>query len=495
MTSIPDEIWRDIFSYFECDLPLEKWWMYGAQLDHTPLKTLMSICRVGRRFYRVVRPLIYRKVLIDAFDEAEGRYDQLLRTLVSNPQLGRGIRTITLGDGYQVREYDFEDAMKSTWLSLDAPMAFKKQLGQEIEQDRTIALAPLILALTHQVRLVDCTYSSQSQCTPWILSGRPDLDIAIRRSPFDAELAQDDVQALEAYRVEQGDSYANYRLPNLEEVRIRTGDCTDDNTPINTLEPVLLHSNLKTLRLLGISWLGHLLNDLKFPNEPCNLEYLDLKECLFDYLSLENILTRCKKLKWLSMETADCRRHNQSHDDGEWEIDLGKFGNVLRRLGQNLEYFSLHTIEFETDGWCEGRLGSLRNLQALHHLRVILNNFTGRVRDPWETDREPEIPLAEALPPMIETLHLHWDDMYYDHNSYKRYCDNINGAVVKLLEAGGFPNLRKVSIERYGGKREAEFDKSVDGWHVEVTQEHLWERYASTGCMRTMIYLTRKDEL
>ncbi|KAH6880835.1 ankyrin repeat-containing domain protein [Thelonectria olida] len=93
--------------------------------------------------------------------------------------------------------------------------------------------------------------------------------------------------------------------------------------------------------------------------------------------------------------------------------------------------------------------------------------------------------LVEALPPTIETLHLHWDDEYYAHNSYKRFCDNINGAMFELLMAAdGFPGLRWVSLEWYGGGRENgdnEFDKSVDGWDVEVTQEHLWERYTNTA--------------
>ncbi|KAJ4324658.1 hypothetical protein N0V84_003782 [Fusarium piperis] len=330
----------------------------------------------------------------------------------------------------------------------------------------------------------------------WILSGRPDLEMTFKADRYDdTELAGEDVEALKDYELGQTGTYANYRLQHLEEVRIRTGDCTDSNTPIDDLEPVLLHPSLKTLRLLGVNWLAGPINKLKFPNKPCNLEYLELKECLFDHLSVENILTRCKKLKWLSMETADARRHDLSIDDTEWDIDLSKIGNAPRRLGHNLESFNLHTIEFDNWGSSEGRLGSLRNLKALQHLKVVLNNFTGRVRYPWETDQEQEIPLAEALPPMIETLHLHWDDEYYSHREYKGFCDNINGAVFKLLMAvDGFPNLRKISIERYGGKRqngELEWDKSVDGWEVEVTQEHLWKRYSSSGCMRTLVYLTK----
>lgn len=498
MDSVPDEIWHEIFANFECDIPLEKWWMYGADLDLSPLKTLTSISFVCKRFHRIVQPVIYRTVLAAAFDrDGEERLVQLARSLIFNPQLGHDIRAIWLGDGCRQGNDDFQDAVRSTWLSLDAPFFFKKQLGNEIADRRVVGMSPLILALSPQARLIDYIYDNRSPCTTWILSGRPDLKLTFKPGYYydEDELTEEEEKALKEYERGQGDTYANYRLSNLEEVRIRHSDCTDSHTPIDDLEPVLLHPNVKTLRLLGVGWLSGSIRNFKFPNEPCNIETLELKECLFDHSTLENILTRCNKLKWLSMETADARRHDEHIDDEEWDVDLCKIGDVLRRLGHKLEYFSLHTIEYNHWGFCEGRLGSLRDLEALRHLKVIMNDFTGRVRDPWEKDLEQAIPLAEALPPLIETLHLHWDDEYYGHRDYKRFCDNINGAVFKLIMAAdNFPNLRQISMERYGGERqngEVEWDKSVDGWEVEVMQKHLWERYSSSGCMRTLIYLTK----
>ncbi|EEU36408.1 uncharacterized protein NECHADRAFT_86995 [Fusarium vanettenii 77-13-4] len=498
MDSLPDEIWRDIFANFEGHLPSDKWWMYGVEIDTSPIKTLLSISRVCKKFHRIAEPLLYRTILIGAHEnENKECFVQLTKRLVSNPQLGHDIRSITLDNDFEHGHDDVRKVLRSTWLSLDAPISFKKQLGKEIADYKMPGIAPLILALSPQVRLVDFTFDNASPCTSWILSGRPDLEIIVKEDYYGSniELTEEDEQALKEYELGRGDTHANYGLPHLEEVRIRHSDCTDSHTPIDYLEPVLLHPNLKTLRLLGIGWLSSPISNFKFPNEPCNLETLELKECLFDDLSLKNILTRCKKLKWLSMETADARRDDRHLHDEEWDVDLSRIGNVLRSHGHNLEYFSLHTIEYDNWGFCNGRLGSLRNLKSLRHLKVILNSFTGRVRAPWETDQEQEIPLAEALPPTIETLHLHWDDEYYSHHEYKGFCDKHNGAVFKLLMAAdSFPNLRKISMERYGGKREkgeSEWDKSVDGWEVEVTQEHLWQRYSSTGCTRTLIYLTK----
>ncbi|KAI3395879.1 hypothetical protein diail_664, partial [Diaporthe ilicicola] len=53
MEPVPDEIWHQIFSYHECVLPEDKWWwMYGAQVDRSPLQTLTSIALACTQFHR-----------------------------------------------------------------------------------------------------------------------------------------------------------------------------------------------------------------------------------------------------------------------------------------------------------------------------------------------------------------------------------------------------------------------------------------------------------
>ena len=143
-------------------------------------------------------------------------------------------------------------------------------------------------------------------------SGRPDLEVPPPEE-FYRIFTADEVEAMEAHALAQESNahrgYANYGLPSLEETRIRTEDPTEGNTPIHVFGPVLPHPALTTLRLYGVSLLQNSIINFKFPNELCNLEYLDLKECLFDHSSLKIILTRCKNLKWLSMESAGERRH------------------------------------------------------------------------------------------------------------------------------------------------------------------------------------------
>ncbi|KAL6355105.1 hypothetical protein LRP88_11522 [Fusarium phalaenopsidis] len=273
-------------------------------------------------------------------------------------------------------------------------------------------------------------------------------------------------------------SYANYGLPDLKEARIRTEDPTEGNTPIHVLEPVLLHPTLTTLRLYGVSLLQHSIRNFKFPNEPCNLEYLDLEECLFDHSSLEIILTRCKKLKRLSMESAGQRRYS-FWDDGSWDLDLPEFGNVLKKLGQNLEFFNLNCDHSDEPHVALGYIGTtLRDLNGLSHLKIRLSDLV-------ETERKQIAPLAGALPPTIETLHLYWDSIAHKYSNYKGFCDKTRRAVFTLLMAvDQVPNLRSVSIDRHGAEGEEEkleWEKCVEGWRGKATQESFnFERQPDT---------------
>ncbi|KAH7232530.1 hypothetical protein B0J15DRAFT_517695 [Fusarium solani] len=203
-------------------------------------------------------------------------------------------------------------------------------------------------------------------------------------------------------------------------------------SPRNRGGPVLLHPTLITLRLYGVSVFEHSIENFNFPHEPCNLEYLVLKECLFDHSSLKIILTRCKKLKRLSMESAGQRRH-RFWMEGSWDLDLPEFSNPHTPIGY---------------------IGTTpRDLNGLSYLKI-------RLTDLVETEKEQIAPLAGALPPTIETLHLYGDGNGYEHSNYKRFCDTARRAVFTLLmTVDQVLNLCWVRIDRDGGE---EKDKKLE---------------------------------
>lgn len=508
MTPIPDEIWHQIFSYFESVLPEDQWWMYGTQVDHCLRKTLMSIPLVSRQFRRVAQPLLYRTALIEG-----GHYDNewhqgnLIRTLAAFPDLGLHSRTLSLKEYRLISNPAFYAVLQELLPSLDLPTAMRRHMEIKLEESlcrsddwRSIDLATFLLALMPRVRLVDFSYHG-SRSLIWMMSGRADMNEQLVRNPddedsdnegesFGQEPHKDTILNSDGPDMTRA-SFANYGLPHVEELRLRTGDCRHDSTPIHAIEAVLLHPNLKTLRLLGSNWLQRSLDLLRWPNEPCGVQFLELRESLVEASSLRHILTRFRGLRTLLVHLADCARYDD--DETEWEMNLDEIGSLLRELGQGLVELSLHTNNYEGHGdglsQLEGHLGSLREMRSLKHLSVVYNDLI-------DADAElTDLPaIADVLPCSLETLHFHGDEKPRGGQSYRRRCGYVNDAVRKLLEHGNMPNLRQVSIERYYNESlEGEFDGPVAGWDMSVENKHLWMTYSGSGCGRTIVTFKRRD--
>ncbi|KAJ0104414.1 hypothetical protein J7T55_010878 [Diaporthe amygdali] len=463
MRPVPDEIWHQIFSHHQCVLVEDKWW-----------------------FSTVWHCLLYTKLSFSKEAIAKRRDMNILpATLAAGPNLGLHTRTITLDDADLPPTFVFGLMIQKLLKSLELPTTLRKHIETRLEEDarynyyssRYVGVAVFILALT----------PGRSDMTEQLMQDTEKGDSDTEEDRIDEETRKDDAVNLSAHEM-AGASFANYGLPDLEELRLRTGDCTDNSTYIHSIEAALLHPNLKVLRLLGIDWLQKSLRLLKWPDEPCSVQLLELKENLIEASSLRHIFSRFTSLRTLLIHLADCRRYMYDTDEIEWEVYLNEFGSILRELGQDLVEFSLHTTNFESDGICEGHLGSLREMRSLRHLKVIYTDLVNTRVEPSEQVSK----LVDVLPPSLETLHLHWDDRHCGQEYYKRRCEYVNQGVTELLEHGHMPNLRQVSIERYYNETmEGEFDGPIGGWDMTVENVHLWATYSSSGCMRTIVTFTR----
>lgn len=511
MISFPDEIWHQIFSHYECVLSEDRWWMYGqgAQVDYSARKTLTSIALVSKQFHRVAQPLLYRIVLLEGLDGHNDRRQALLtRTLAAFPNFGLHTRTVSLMEDL-TRDSDFHFILKEALPSLDLPSGIRRHMEINLEEPkhnpgvwRSIGIAVFVLALVPRVRLIDCTYLN-SRALIWMVSGRVDMDEHLSRD-LENEDAETEVVEVggdpEQDGIAEGDgkeearaSFANYGLGHLEELRLRTFDCMNGTTPIHTVETALLHPNLKILRLLGSNWLQRSLKLLRWPNEPCRIELLELRESLVEAASIRHILTRFTNLRTLIIHLGDVERHD---DDDAWSLMLDEFGSILRELGEGLVELSLHTNNFEDyldgTGEYEGCLGSLVEMRSLKHLSVVAEHL---VDDILQREHREEVPsLADVLPPSLETLHLHYDEQHWGNPGvYRHRCDFVNGAVRRLLEQGHMPNLRQVSIERYYNETlDGEFDGPVAGWDMTVKNVRLWVKYTRPGCERTIVTFNKQ---
>ncbi|KAF5571129.1 hypothetical protein FPHYL_645 [Fusarium phyllophilum] len=397
--------------------------------DHRGSAALGNLCLVCRQFQCIAQPLLYRTIVIEGRRSAKNIGTLLLRTFVENPQLGEQVRAVSLTDCVKLSEQveilgkDATKALvRSAMDKLDIPPALKRMMKRRIADS---GFAALILAYMPHVQVVDCTIA-RTQILLWLLSASPDagrplgwLERTIKGEVSDdedddkkqehndfsddecyvTEEEEYDFSDEEEYVVDYGKpfnkeeyqqkgvskgTFANYCFANLGEIRLRA---VEDPKAIEvpwTIEPLLLNSRLKTLRMLGIAWYGDGLTSFVWPeHKNYNLQYFDLMESYVDAEGLSTILARCPKLKGISIRLPDEDRDVLINDDLGYdeEIDctlsFDDFGDVLRKHGQNLEKFNLNTFFFESyrtyqrnRGPGEGMIGSLRELKFLRHLGV-----------------------------------------------------------------------------------------------------------------------------
>ncbi|KAJ4268905.1 hypothetical protein NW762_002976 [Fusarium torreyae] len=514
MTSLPDEIWQQIFAELEDHMPLKDWILYGSHLQHKGPAALRNLSLVSRRFQRIAQPLLYRTILLEGRSEREGiSQGLLLRTLVEDPQFGKQVRVASFNDCSAFTwnlDNSYKDlvegGMKKLTLkalrALDLPPALKRHLRASFASYK-VSFAALHVAFMPRLQFLDCTLTDDRSRLPWIVSGSLGLEkenLENMRSDSDTDYESDhedgsdnDKQQLQSI---PKDTFANYGLPHLTEVRLRSQISDSGVTPAWVIEPILLHPTLKSMRTLGIDWSVSEIHNLKWPNHRSNLEYLDLKESVVDHAGLESVLTRCPKLRGLSIQLVDGgREHWPDYDD--WTVDLELFRRALQEYGRCLEEFdllingynSMHPID---DGRI-ARLGPLRELSNLRHLKVTMAEL---LDDPTLLDEEEHLTFSEALPLSLETLYLHWDDRYFSAEYYKIRRQGINEEAHNFLLENKLPNLREITFERCYNESEKEIEwpdeLKVDGWDVDVYDEYLWERYHSVGCMRTIVRLTKK---
>ncbi|KAF4342302.1 hypothetical protein FBEOM_3709 [Fusarium beomiforme] len=543
--SFPDEILYQIFAELEDCMPLEKWHMYGAQLDHQGASALHNLCLVCRRFRRLAQPLLYRTILIEGRERAKYVETLLLRTLVENPQLGEEVRVVSLTDNVNYpKQIDIlgKDRTKaiisSALRNLDHSPDLKRRTEILIPE---CGFAALLLAYMPHVWFVDCTADDPRTPLTWLLSSQPE---EVRfNDGFDYNNVEniEDIEDPEEDWSFSNTTVENFGFSNLTELRIRTVDNEEFIQNADMIEPLLLNPTLKVLRTFGTAWFGDGLADLEFPQHiNYNLEYFDLMETYIDDEGLMTILERCPKLKGIHIQLPDdLRERPMEYEDDDFFLSYRNYGDVLREHGQYLEEFSLHTYHFEESSSSpgEGRIGSLKELKSLRHLKVSKDLLIGKHKD-----EAPPLRLIEVLPESIETLYLYLDSGR-TIQSYFGYQDDVYNQDVHALLLDGMPNLREIRMERTYSSYDNLVDNSdehdegsegyyhtdgsdsrsddddhnppdekgddskvvfnmdidewpaelhVDGWKVSIARVRLWEIRGRPAYKRKIVTLTRK---
>lgn len=544
MVALPNEVLHQIFAELEDRLPLERWHMYGAHLDHQGSATLRNLCLVCRQFRHIAQPLLYRTVITEGRDSARTVETLLLRTFVEDPHLGEQVRTVSLTDNADhsakmdvLGEAARKEIIRSAWKSLSLPPSLKRYMKEN--HHMSCGFAALIIAYMPLVQVVDCTTEGLAVPFYWLLSTRTDMRRPV--CPIDPRSIffnyEDEDGGIEDQGISKA-TFANYSFPNLTDVRIRAVVGEKDIQSAWVIEDLIFNPSLKILRTFGTAWYGEELSCFKWPaHKNYNLEYLDLMETYIDAEGLMTVLTRCPNLTGIAIRLPDEYRkllyqyETEDSENADCIINLDDFGNVLRKFGQNLEEVDFNTFFYDSysaDYLCRspisGIIGSLRELKSLRHLKLSKEALIG--------GSESLLRLSDVLPESIETLYLHCGKVYELEDWVEFERELYKQEVYKLL-LDGMPNLREIRMERYDDwhefgqynpnlddvsyfdaddpedycnpeeldyfrseyiyPKEAEWpaELHVNGWDVDIVEARLYEIRGRPACNRNIITLSR----
>ncbi|KAJ4347996.1 uncharacterized protein N0V89_009368 [Didymosphaeria variabile] len=493
----PTELWESIFAHFECPMPPDKWWYYGSQYDVSSLKDLASLALVCRAFRPIAQHFMYGTLLADGFRDDQKCKRLLAQSMAENPRLGAYVRRACISDwGHgSAKGVDFGRVLAREDVSDRA----KRWLEVMMMEYAALEWNAQLFALMPNLEVVDVSVFMDAGHLAGLLSGRRDVERMVRA---EAEVRQemgylyDDEEGEMEKKIPtilSDETLAENALPQLKEVRLRHADCTDGSLGISDIEAILLHPGLERLHLLGFDWTSFGLDKAKWPLYPNpTLQMLDLRECLVDAYSLSNIFARFHNLHTLHIILGDSRRESSSgrysREQGSWDVNLTDIGTLLRRHGQNLISFELHTPEYNSFSLAEGRLGSLAPMTSLRHLKIVENDLTGRRTRSYVSESYATLPLEDVLPAGLETLYLHFDDEYSEPCPADEQLFEI---LKRTVSSGRFPDLREIKVERYLNDPTKKLEPEIEGWKVCVNEVHLWGRPSSSGCMRTVIELSR----
>ena len=505
------------------------------------LRTLAVLCRVCHTFRDIAQPLLYRSIYQeDTVGGQRGWHTKLVRTLTGTHNvsteggggsgggkrggggggsgnqtdgirdstltgsgsdaavsLGQYVRGISLGARIFELFMDLDETLEASLPSLQLPYICREHVlsgGGDFAEDHRSRLFMACLACTPNVEYVECHVRDSRQLFAAFIAGatsspairariqeeREDADYTVRSEPW-------------KYRnippaTKSGGDY-EFSLQHLRALRLRH-DHDDFPAKVTDIEPLLYHASLRTLQLSGWDWTNRESQAMATPCGKHNdhLDTLELDDCVTDEQAIGDILGRFRALRTLVVRLV--RDSWGRTDIGWWEVWLPELTQTLTTLGQNLVRLDLDTDE--CCGNVVGRLGSLRCMQSLRHLRVAYRDLLSP-RDPDSAFGEtPDIPtehlvLADLLPENIETLCIY-------KSAFNETARNHYHALLIAANQGRLPNLETLTVQCRAGEGQKLADpllfktEDLGGWKHSSTEERRTSKLKGKGPTRTWRY-------
>lgn len=487
------------------------------------LKTLASLCRVCHTFRDIAQPLLYRSIYQeDAVAGRRGWHTNLVRTLTGthnhdtdggggggggcndrgmngcvdqgDTSVGQHVRAISLGARVYELFMDLDETLEAALPSLRLPYICREHVlsgGGDYAEDHRSRLYMACLACTPNVEYVECHVRDSRQLFAAFIAGAtssPDIRALIQEERQDADYTVRSEPW--KYRdippaTENGGDW-EFSLRHLKALRLQHDH---DTIParVTDIEPLLYHTSLRTLQLSGWDWTNRESRAMLRCKQNKHLEALELDDCVTDEQAIEDILARFKGLRTLVVRLV--RDSWGRNDMTWWELWLPELTQTLVSLGGNLVRLDLDTDE--CCGNVVGRLGSLRGMRSLRHLKIAYRDLLSP-RDPSNDFSEaPDVPtenlvLADLLPENLETLCMY-------KSAYNETARNHYHALLVAAGQARLLSLESLTVQCRAGESEKMedplvFSKDVPGWAHSSMEERRTSKLKGKGPTRSWKY-------
>ena len=524
MQFLPIEIWQLVFSNFVVNLVPETWHdgigpdpatraqsylgreAYTSQENSQCLSTLASLSRVCHVFRDLAEPLLYRSIHQENVESGpRGWHTSLCRTLtgthdaaigcksVERGGLGGYVRAISLGARVFEHFLDMDETLEAALPSLRLPYICREHVvsgGGDFAEDHGSRLFMASLACTPRVEFLECRIRESRQLFAAFIAGAtssPDVRALIQeeREGADYTVRSEPWKYRNVPPATKNGDY-EFSLQHLKALRLRHDHDTGP-AKVTDIEPVLYHPSLQTLQLSGWDWTNRESHTMLCWRNNDDLETLELDDCVTDEQAIGDILERFKNLKTLVIRLV--RDSWGRSDIPWWEVWLPELTHKLVTAGQNLVRLDLDTDE--CCGSVIGRLGSLREMRSLRHLKVAYRDLLSP-RDPDIDTDVPDVPLeslvlAELLPANLETL------CVYKSAFDERARNHYRHLLVASRKSQVLQNLRSLTVQCRSDEGEQMedpllFDQEVHGWRHSSMEERRMNKFKGKGPARSWKY-------
>ncbi|KAM5387333.1 hypothetical protein ACJA88_001685 [Fusarium oxysporum] len=447
MVALPNEVLHQIFAELEDRLPLERWHMYGAYLDHQGSATLRNLCLVYRQFRHIAQPLLYRTVITEGRDSARTVETLLLKTRPGSPVL----LAVEYKDGYEKANEDggIEDQgiSKATFANYCFPNLTDVRIRAVVgEKDTQSAWVIEDLIFNPSLKILrtfgTAWYGEELSCFEWSAHKNYNLEY---------------LDLMETYIDAEGLMTVLTRCPNLTGIAIRLPD-----EYRKLLDQYETEDSENADCIINLDDFGNVLR--KFGQ---NLEEVDFNTFFYDSYSadylcrspISGIIGSLRELKSL--------RHLKLSK----EALIGGSESLLRLsdvLPESIETLYLHCGKvYELEDWVEFE----RQLYKQEVYKLLL----------------------DGMPNLREIRMERYDD-WHEFGQYNPNLDDVSYFDADDPEDYCNPEELDYFRSEYIYPKEAEWpaELHVNGWDVDIVEARLYEIRGRPACNRNIITLSRK---